>query len=73
MMRIRELRETANLTQQQLADSMGVVRGAVTNWETEVALPRARQLPLLRDVLGCRYIDELYVEDGEEANDDEAC
>ena len=73
MMRIRELRESANLTQQQLADSMGVVRGAVTNWETEVALPRARQLPLLKKVLGLRTIDELYDDDGEEADGYEAC
>lgn len=59
-MRIQELREAANLTQQELANAMGVVRSAVTNWETENALPRARQLPLLARVLGCT-IDELYL------------
>lgn len=62
-MRIKELREAANLTQQQLADSMGVVRGAVTNWETENTLPRTRQLPLLKIVLGVETIDDLYVPD----------
>ena len=60
-MRIKELREAADLTQQQLADRMGVVRGAVTNWETENTLPRTRQLPLLMHVLGVGSIDELYV------------
>lgn len=60
IMKIRELREAAGLTQQELATSMGVVRGAVTNWETENALPRSRQLPLLAKVLGCSSIDELY-------------
>lgn len=59
IMRIRELRETANLTQKQVADSMGVLTSAVSNWESEVALPRARQLPLLARVLGCS-IDDLY-------------
>ena len=59
IMRIRELREAANLTQKQVADSMGVLTSAVSNWESEVALPRARQLPLLARVLGCS-IDDLY-------------
>ena len=60
-MRIKELREAADLIQQQLTDRMGVVRGAVTNWETENALPRTRQLPLLMHVLGVGSIDDLYV------------
>lgn len=60
IMRIRELREAANLTQQELANAMGVVRGAVTNWETENTLPRSRQLPLLAKILGCDSIDALY-------------
>lgn len=59
IMRIRELREAANLTQKQVADSMGVLDSAVSNWESEVALPRARQLPQLARVLGCS-IDDLY-------------
>ena len=66
IMRIRELREAANLTQKQVADSMGVLTSAVSNWESEVALPRARQLPLLAQVLGCS-IDDLYHTGAEEA------
>ena len=61
VMRIRDLREEANLTQQQLADSMGIMRSAVANWEAEVSLPRARQLPDLARVLGCS-INELFYE-----------
>ncbi len=60
IMRIRELREAASMTQKQVADSMGVLTSAVSNWESEVALPRARQLPLLARVLGCS-IDELFL------------
>lgn len=45
IMRIKELREAAGMTQKQVADTMGVLTSAVSNWESEVALPRARQLP----------------------------
>ena len=62
IMRIRELREAAGKTQRQVADSMGVLTSAVSNWESEVALPRARQLPQLARVLGCS-IDELFAPD----------
>ncbi len=59
MMRIKKLREMQELSQVALAVRMGVTRTAVTNWESEVALPRARDLPLLAQVLGCT-ITELY-------------
>lgn len=67
VMRIRELRIQAGLTQVELADSMGVIRTAVTNWESEIALPKARELPHLAMVLGCS-INDLFVQ-----ADDEAC
>ena len=66
VMRIRKLRELAGLQQKQVADSMGVLASAVSNWETEVALPKARQLPLLAQVLNCT-IDELFEPIGEAA------
>lgn len=59
VMRIKELREAANLRQKQVAEHMGVLQSAVSNWETEAALPKARQLPILAEVLGCT-IDELF-------------
>ena len=59
-MRLRDLREDRDLTQKQVADTMGVLTSAVSNWESEVALPRARQLPLLAQVLGCS-IDALFL------------
>ncbi len=67
IMRIKELRQMAGMTQQQVADSMGVLTSAVSNWESEVALPRARQLPLLAQVLGCS-IDELFAQESEAAS-----
>ncbi len=60
VMRIKELREAAELQQKQVAEHMGVLQTAVSNWETEVALPKARELPRLARVLGCS-IDELFV------------
>lgn len=60
VMRIKELREAKGIPQKQLADSMGVLQSAVSNWETEVALPRARQLPLLAHIFDVT-IDELFV------------
>lgn len=60
VMRIKEMREAANLQQKQLAVHMAVNQSAVSNWETEVALPKARDLPRLARVLGCS-IDALFV------------
>ena len=57
VMRIKELREAAELQQRQVAEAMGVLQTAVSNGETEVALPRARQLPRLARVLGCSIGD----------------
>ena len=59
MMRIRELREAANMTQKKLADEMGVQQNAVSNWEAETSLPKTKDLPLLARILGCS-IGDLY-------------
>lgn len=59
VLRIKELRQRVDMSQQFLASAMGVMPSAVSNWETEVALPRTRQLPDLARVLGVS-IDELF-------------
>lgn len=59
VMRIKELRRKSDINQAQLAAKMGVAQNCVSQWETEVALPRTRQLPRLAQVLGCT-IDELF-------------
>lgn len=61
VMRIRELRELCGKSQIQLASEMGVSQGVISEWENEVYLPKARQLPLLRQCLGCTYND-LFIE-----------
>ena len=60
VMRIKEHRIQAEMTQVQLGVQMGVAQPTVAGWETEVILPRARQLPRLARVLGCS-INDLFV------------
>lgn len=50
---IKERREELNMTQQELADKMGVSRIAVVHWEQGEALPRAGKLKKLSEVLDC--------------------
>ena len=66
IMRIKELREGQNLTQKALADKIEQLQSTVANWETELALPRARQLPDLARALNCS-ISDLFVDDPGEA------
>lgn len=56
---IKLLRLKAGLSQQALADILGVRQQAVAKWESGVAYPRAQQLPALAEALGCE-IGELY-------------
>ena len=57
VMRIKRLREAAGITQSALADQMGVIQSSVCNWETEIALPKSKDLPRLAKVLGCSISD----------------
>lgn len=74
-MRIREIREARGMTQQQLAEGMGVVRSAIANWEAGISSPRSDMLTQLADSLHCT-IDELFgrgenAEAGEQDSADE--
>ena len=60
IMRVRALRKAAGMSQNQLAECMGVAQNCVSQWETETALPRTRQLPDLARALNCS-IDEPFV------------
>ena len=52
-------RRAAGLTQQELADALGISRSLVAMIETGQAWPSAAFLPAMAEVLGCS-IDELY-------------
>ena len=57
--KIRQLRFKAGLTQEQLADKLGIGPQAVSKWENAAAMPDITTLPLLAEVFGVS-IDELF-------------
>ena len=58
-MQIRKHREAKGLSQKEVAEKVGVDVSTVTKWETGIADPRAKQIPVLADLFCCT-IDELY-------------
>ncbi len=57
--KIRQLRFKAGLTQEQLADRLGIGAQAVSKWENSVAMPDITTLPLLAEIFGVT-IDDLF-------------
>ena len=58
--RIRNHRNRNGLTQQELADRLGVIQQQVAKWEAAGANPQAKTLKRIAEALGCS-IDELIV------------
>lgn len=56
---IRRFRKMMNLTQEDLADKIGVTYQAVSKWENAQSAPDISFLPVLADVFGCS-IDDLF-------------
>lgn len=68
---ISELRRSKGLTQQQLAEKLGVSGQSVSKWENDVCAPDVGQFPLLAAFFGVS-IDRLYgfhLTSGEEARE----
>lgn len=57
--KIRQLRFKAQLTQEQLADKLGVTAQSVSKWENSVAMPDITLLPLIAEVFGAS-IDDMF-------------
>ncbi len=57
--KIRQLRFKANLTQEQLAEKLGIGPQSVSKWENAVAMPDITLLPLLAETFGVS-IDDLF-------------
>ncbi|MBO6014667.1 MAG: helix-turn-helix domain-containing protein [Oscillospiraceae bacterium] len=57
--KIRQLRFKAGLTQEQLAEKMGIAPQSVSKWENAVAMPDISMLPLLAETFGVS-IDDLF-------------
>lgn len=57
--KIKQLRFKAGLTQEQLAEKLGVGAQSVSKWENAVAMPDITTLPLLAEIFGVS-IDDLF-------------
>ena len=57
--KIKQLRCRAGLTQEQLAQQLGIAPQSVSKWENAVAMPDITALPLLAEIFGVT-IDELF-------------
>lgn len=66
-MYIRHYRESAGMTQSELAQLLRVNQKAVSQWETGETIPRADKLPRLAHVLGCT-INDLFEADEKAAS-----
>ena len=56
---IKQLRLKAGLTQEQLAEKIGIGSQSVSKWENSVAMPDITTLPLLAEIFGVS-IDDLF-------------
>ncbi|MBO4325781.1 MAG: helix-turn-helix domain-containing protein [Clostridia bacterium] len=57
--KIKQLRFKAGLTQEQLAEKLGIGPQSVSKWENSVAMPDITTLPLLAEIFGVT-IDDLF-------------
>nr|DAO66773.1 MAG TPA: Helix-turn-helix XRE-family like protein [Caudoviricetes sp.] len=55
---VRTKRMDRNITQEELAQRLGVSQQAIAKWENGSSQPRTALLPKLADILGCT-VDEL--------------
>lgn len=62
---LQVLRRKNNLTQAEVAITLGVSASSVAKWETTNTFPRAELLPALADLLHCS-IDDLFGREKEE-------
>lgn len=58
-MKIKKLRESNKMTQEELGKEIGVTRSTIAMWETNSAKPRSDKIPLLAKVLNCS-IEDLF-------------
>ncbi len=67
--KITEQRKKLGLTQQQLADGLGVTRQAVSRWESDLAFPETDTLLKMSEMFGCT-VDYLLKYNAEEKSGD---
>ena len=54
---IKECRQKAGITQEQLAEKLGVGQSTVAMWENGKNSPQSDKLPKLAEALGCTVND----------------
>jgi transcriptional regulator with XRE-family HTH domain len=59
-MSFKQRRVKTGLTQEQVAEKLGVDRTTVSKWDVMSAMPRAELLPKIASLYGCS-IDDLFV------------
>ena len=69
--KIREQRKQAGLSQEQLADILGVSRQSISKWESDIAYPETDKLIELGKLFDCS-MDYLLKEDVTEKSDVQA-
>ncbi len=65
-MRLKVVRQSTGLTQEDVAKALNVSRTAVAMWESGSVNPTADKLPAIAALYGCS-IDELYEPQEQEA------
>lgn len=56
-MGLKKIRETANVTQAQLAKSLGLKQSSVAMWETGKSVPKTTDLPKIAKILNVTVLD----------------
>lgn len=69
--KIYKLRTEQSMTQEQLAEKVGVSRQSVSKWETDSAVPDIEKLKLLTEILGVSITELLGMECEEENPENE--
>lgn len=64
---IRDCRIRARLTQEDVANKIGIDRSTVAKWETGAASPRTDKLLQLAQVLNCTVDDLLHENTGQDS------
>lgn len=57
MIKLREMRKKAKITQKEFAARIGAGQGTVSMWETNQSVPRVGMLPKIAQALGCSIQD----------------
>lgn len=57
---IRKRRQEAHMTQEELANKLGVARSTVTQWERNWSKPRMGKVAMIADALGISIADIIY-------------